>query len=463
MLRERLGPFIDQAAGRLGQPQSFEIARALLLYGLGRRNSEELRRLALQHGITDELYQLKSEFIDRTHYMASVWWRAVFEYFRRCPARNASGPDTHYVDVRVLQEAVAAVRTIKSDRMRRECASDVLLIEAFLTVQDHRQLYRLARATNYATPTELDLLPTVKKLQRYCANLVRRRMRFIIKHDNGLTAQDLENALFEAGLMTLRQYDAETNSLKLLNTAKRGAHNYFVRLVEFYTARCRSRLVRHLQGRTIPYEQDACGTCAWFDVAAPDGKSCVEDGVRPSHRPCRRRSVNNLYHARTISEAYECGNCLYYDRAGGWQKGCVSKDVGPTNRPCRSFELRVAAEQFVSTTSSLDAPVGDAQSGERAALIDFVPAPQPQPVDNEWLEQLLTALPAKQARIVSITLGQPDEHFDAWLSSRTYQSSNRFNDSQLARYACEFVGVELEEMRDVLRQYLTPQRSRGVR
>jgi len=456
MLRERLERFIAQpAVRRLSRRQCHEVVRALLLYGLGRRNSEQLRQLGLKYYITDELYQLKSEFFDRTYYMASIWWRSVFEYFRHVKAPTAAGPDTTYLDIDTLLPAVATIRTIQSDRMRRECAADVLLIEPYLTLDDHHQLYRLARAANYTTPSDLDLLPIVVKLQRYCANLVRRRMRFIVKYDRGLTAQDLENALFEAGLMTLRQFDAEANSLKLLNTAKRGAHNYYVRLVEFYTARCRSRLVRHVEGKTTPYRQHACGTCAWFDVEAPDGKTCQQAGVRPTHQPCRRKRVGNIYHSRTISEAYECGNCFHYDRPGPHAKACVEMDVVPTSRPCRSFDLRIGTDQFVSTTSSLDAPAGE-QSGDRANLIDFVPAPErPQPVENEWLVELLASLPAREARVVRITIGMQDEDFDDWLWSRTYQFTSQFNDCQLARYACEFVGMELEDMRGVLCQYLT--------
>lgn len=459
MLRERLVRLINQPElRRLDHATHAEIVRALLLYSLGRRNSEELRQLSLAHGVTEPLYSFKSQYLDRTHYVASLYWRAVFEYFRAVEAPTADGPATPDMQPPVVELAVQRVRTIKSATLRRECMGDVLLLERFLTLQDHRQLYRLARATSYATPTEYDLLPIVKKLQRYCNGLVRKRMRFLIKHDRGLTAHDLEAALFEAGLVTLHQFDAETNELKLLNTAKRGAHNYFVRLVEYHTAQCRARLVRKQAGKTEPYRQRACGTCAWLDVAAPDGKTCHEAGVKPSYEPCRRKSVTTLYHVRGINEAHACGNCLYYDRAGPVSPGgCLESDVLPWARPCREFVLRIGIEQFVATTASLDAPC--TKTGEDdATLGDFIPAEAPKPHEAEWLDRLLVSLTDDEARVVRITLGFQDQGFERWLWPRTYQSSTELKDGQLARYACEFVGVELDDMKDCLRQHLTVRR-----
>ena len=436
------------------------LVRAVLLYSLGRQNSEQLRQLALRNNVTDELYCFKSDFLDRTYYMAALFWRGVFEYFRRVQTRTADGPDGTELCRQTLEEAIASIRTIKKSE-RYECATDVMLVQAFLPLEDHRELYRLSRATDWATPSEYDLLPIVANLQRYCAGLVRRRMRFIIKHDQGLTAQDLEGALFEAGLMTLRQYDAEfDDGLKLLNTAKRGAHNYYVRLVEFYTAQRRSRLVRHVDGATVPYRQRNCGTCAWFDAfdsVSGDGQTCRQAGVQPSHEPCRRRGVGNVYHGRAITEAHECGNCLYYDRPiPGKQNGtCSAHNRLPTDEVCTEFALRIGVEQYVSTTASLDAPIGDKTEREGVCLIDVVPDEPVEPMEHEGFRMLVEALPPRYARIVNITVGGTDEQFDQWLWSRTYQFSNEFTDQQLARYACEFVGVDMDEVRAMLKQHLT--------
>lgn len=461
MLRTRLVRFINQPAlRRLPSHELASLVRAILLYSLGRRNSEQLRQLALQCQVTDELYEFKSDFLDRTYSMAALFWRSVFEYFKRLKTKTADGPETVELSVETLRQAVAAIKTLKPE-LQHECAGDVMLLQAFLPLDDHRELYRLARATTWATPSDYDLLPIVANLQRYCSALVRRRMRFIIKHDNGLTAEDLEGALFEAGLMTLRQYDAEQNGLKLLNTAKRGAHNYFVRLVEFYTARRRSRLVRHIDGDTTPYELRNCGTCAWLDVKGSDGKTCHQAGVQPVHQPCRRRDVGNLYHARAITELHECGNCLYYDRPiPGKQNGtCSAQNRLPSDPICGEFLLRVGVEQYVATTASLDAPVGDKNQEDRATLIDLLPAEPKEPAVDEWLETLLASLPPLHARVVNITLGGGDEAFDQWLWSRTYQFSSEFTDQQLARYGCEFVGIDVDEVRDALRHHLTARRA----
>lgn len=453
MLRERLVRFLSLPEIRtLPDGAHREIVRALLLYSLGRRNSEQLRQLSLRYRATDAIYQFKSQHLDRTHYVASLYWRVVFEYFRNLKTRTADGPGSVQMVPSVLIGAIEKVRTIDTALVGQECARDVMLLERFLDLDDHRQLYRIARATDYRTPTRHDLLPVIRKLQRYCTTLVRRRMRFILKHDRSMTSHDLETALFEAGLITLHQFDADDNELRLLNTAKRGAHNYFVRLVEYHTAQCRARLVRKTSGATIPYDRRACGTCAWFDVAAPDGKTCRDAGHRPAAEPCRRKGL--VYHVRAISEAHQCGNCLHYDRPGPFdpERSCLDMNVEPTQRPCRNFDLRVGSEQFVTTTASIDAPVRPDRD-DHTTLADFIPAKQTED-EQAWLDGLCDNLTDVEARVVRITLGIDDEGFDRWLYGRTYQHARDLKDQQLARYACEFLGLDLDDMRDVLRQHL---------
>lgn len=457
VLRERLVRFIPEVS-HLPREDQQRIVRSLLWYALGRYDSRDVRELARELGVPDELYRFKSEFLDRTYYMVSVWWRAVLAYFRHLPA--TSQLSTTALDVPTLLRATETVATVEPN-VRRSCAADVALIEAFLTLDDHQHLYRLARALPYATPSDHDLVPIVKKLQRYCASLAYTRMRFIVEHDRALTYDDLRIELFEAGLMTLRHYDAEfSDELKLLNTAKKGAHNHCVRLIEFHTARCRSRLVRHIEQKVVPYRMRRCGTCAWFDARGADSVSCRERGMEASFRPCRAQHFGNLYHARSITGAHECANCIRYD--AGRSDACVMRNVLPTARPCGSFESRVGAEQFIDTTASLDAPLGSSEKRVGGTLLDYLPATSRGDATDEWLEELLERLPADSARVVRITLGLGDAEFDDWLWYETGEPSSTFTDSVLARYACTFVGVTLDVMRDHLRQFLTERVPRSM-
>ena len=459
MLRERIVCFLSEIQ-HLNHWQQHLLVRALLLYGLGRRNSSELRELARQFNVTDPLYKLKSQFFDRTYYMISIYWRVTFEYFRQLPC--VSHLTCTALDPMVLEKAVTSVSTVGSS-MRQACRGDVGLIESFLNLDDHNELYRLARALPYSTPNECDLLPVIKKLQRYCASLAYKRMRFLVEHDRALTFDDLKTELFEAGLMTLRHYDADFHDgLKLLNTAKKGARNYFVRLVEFHTAQCRSRLVRHMDQDIVRYRMRRCGTCGWFDTKDSDGMSCQDRGMYSSYQPCLARWRGNFYHARSITVAEECGNCIHYDENGGL--ACVARNVAPTAQPCKNFELRTSCEHFVDTTASLDAPVGMEDRRERGTLLDLIPAPLIDGGRDAWLTELLEQLPASSARVVRITLGMGDAEFDDWLWYETGQQSCQFADGAIARYACIFVGVTIEMVRDHLRQFLTiPRRARSER
>ena len=138
MLRERLGRFIEQpAVRRLSSDDLSILVRAVLLYSLGRRNSEQLRQLARRYQVTDELYDFKSDFLDRTYYMAALFWRGVFEYFRRYRARTAAGPDHTELCVETLRLAIASIKTIGA-KLQRQCAGDVMLVQAFLPLEDHQ-------------------------------------------------------------------------------------------------------------------------------------------------------------------------------------------------------------------------------------------------------------------------------------------------------------------------------------
>lgn len=441
MLRERIAQLLGQPGlSHLSDRTQRTLVRAILLYLVGRESSEQLRRLSIQHEIAEPFYQFKSTCLDRTHYCASVFWRAVFGYFKHAAPRT--GPTTTQMDPGVAVEV--ANQTSLSAKAQQGCAADLLLLESFLTLQDHQNLHTVALSSIHADPTSQDLVPTINELQRYCTRLVRTRMRFLPDHDNALSIQDLERELFEAALMTLHQYDAEPNRLKLLNTAKRGAKNHCVRLIEFHTAQCRARLVReHTPAK--PYGVSQCGTCAWFDTTGPTGKTCQQAGARPSHQPCRQETSGLLYHARVPNREEQCGNCVHYDTAGPRGAPCVDQDVVPATPVCRHYEARVQVEKYSATTDSLDQPVR--QEGEGGSLIDFIPAPQ---ADPEWVRDLLGSLPERTGRVVQLVLGVHDRSFEEWLWCRTGEDSDQVRDRDLVCYACEFVGVDLAEVRDQL-------------
>ena len=350
MLRARLSRFVAELP--VAPKSKQEITRVILLYLIGRQNANDLREVGRTLGITKDLYDFKSTYLDRNYYTVSQFWRIAFGYFARVPAKTADGPSTTKVHQDSLDEALRAIPTL--DRRQYPGAQDDFTLIEQLTIADHRFLYRLARAVRYETPTDLDLLPLIKQLQKFCRTIAYQKVRFLAQNDFGLSMDDLINELFEIGLLAMRTYDWNHNQLKLLNTVKRSVRNHCVRMIEFHTAQRRARLVQ----------------------------------------------------------------------------------MGP---------------EFQSTTASLNQQLGD----DRTTLLDLIADPclvEEQVVDKQWLGNLLSRVPPKIQRIVSITLGGQDQEFETWLSHEKGHETEDLSDPALAQNACQFLGVPMGDVQTLLRR-----------
>ncbi len=437
MLRRRLGEFLVD----LPRHHHRAFIRLVLLYALGRRTSRDLQVAGREWGCTDALFEFKADFLDRSHYMLSVFWRACFMYFRSIPC-SPGGPDVTSVDFGTLSSVVSSLPV--DGVVARRCCNDVALVEAFLDLREHQALRRIGTAAYFTNPTDQDLRPLVQELYRYCGGLANRKMRFLVNNDPGHTLDDFIVELFEAGLSTLRHYDADSDQpLKLLNFARRGAKNHCLRLIDYHTAQRRARLVR-VSNDPMGYRVKACGTCAWLDCKV-DGESCRDTGVTASAPACPRERV---YHRRNITTEKVCGNCRYYDTPHpGATTSCLSLDRDPREEICPEYHGRGEEQEFIRTTGSIHRQLGDDQRSRQ--LEDVIGRPDPR--DREWIEGLLREVDGEVARVVRITLGIPDEDFEQWLWQHADRGSVGMTDRQVARYACEFCDVALKDVKRVLR------------
>jgi hypothetical protein len=434
MLRRRIGDFL--ASIQVAPQQHELLIRSILLYALGRRNAADLRQLGRQLGIADPLYDLKSTFLDRSYYVVSLWWRVVFRYFRRVGRRQ------HYetIDRQSLDTVLAGLKGV-SRAVVRECEQDLRLLDAYLSDQDKRFLVRVA--LTIGGDEQLDVAPIVDELQRFCHHLAYRKLRFLANNDTGVTLDDLRVEVFEAALATLLHYDAEPNRLKLINTAKRGARNHCMRLIDWHTAQRRTRLLR-VGGEYARYARRACGTCAWYDSRDDAGVTCQDRGVTPALPACRLD--DQVYHARVVTHQQVCGNCRHYDVGDGGHAACLDLNIGPGDQTCPRFEARSHEVEFVPTTQSLDRKFGD--DARDRSLNDVLPAPD-EP-DVQVLTQLTDEVDGATARVVGIIAGMPDQEFDTWVWDRIGRSADDIGEVQTARLACEFVGVSLADVRRTL-------------
>ncbi len=446
-LRDFLYPLSLSTAGEA------RITRAVLLYLNSRANSTHLRQATRELGISDQLYNFKASYLDRSQYTISHYWRASFSYFKHLPVPEGRfGPATTEMHEPSLKRAVESVAAIpRSDK--KDATEDLRLMEDFLTIGDHEKLFITARHLDFESPSDTDLLPIIKKLQRYCGSLAYRKMRFIAQNDCGVSLDDLSAELFEAGLRTLREFDFEFDQeLKLLNTAKVGAKNHCLRLIDFYTTQKRNRIVK-IGERSPRPRVTACGNCAFFNAKVNSQASCSTQGVMPADKPCSQEG--RVFHPRVITTEEVCGNCKHYDqKMEGAYRTCLSINIGPKEEACRLFEPRVPEQEYASTTASLDQPIYDRDNGTSMTLldnqVDDSPNHEDETVNDEWTQDLLSRVPVNMQRVIKIVLGHVDDEFDRWLWGRTEKTPDSLTERQLARYACEFSSIPIKTVQSAL-------------
>ena len=242
MLKEQLFLFLISLPQHITTAQRQRILKTILLYCLGRRNALELRCLAREFSITDELYRFKAEFLDRSYWTISVFWRIVLKYFQNLQYRHADGVLDNIIDADLVRKVAKKIPAVTAQEIQA-CVDDARLLE-MLDKEEHQKLFRL-RTARFESPADIDLVPIVTKLRKFCRWLAARELRFIEKYDASLTMADLIAELFEAALVTLRNYDHEyTNAAKIYNFARVGVQNHCVLMQQYHTRQRRGRVVK---------------------------------------------------------------------------------------------------------------------------------------------------------------------------------------------------------------------------
>lgn len=445
MIRTRLFELLQNVneTSSLDTESNQKIKRATLLYCMGRRNSADFRMLGKDLGIVEPLFNFKSSFLDRTHYTISLYWRAAFAYFRYLDCKPA-GPDEIWVDQATVHKAIKHVPQLNTPELRDGCDHDLHLMEDCLDVEDQRSLFRLSRSAHYRDLDSQDFYSLTKDLQRYAAGITYHNARFLTRNDYGLSLTDLQNEVFEAGLRTMYQYDSDDDMLRLLNTAKRGAYNHMIIMLEHHTAKRRRRLARVTEPPKPTTK--ACGTCDWFDCKV-NGESCRDKNVLPSQRRC---TSGHRYKAHKYTEEEICVNCQFYDEKHSMVKNpCAKMDQDPKARPCMAFELKATQlGEYSQTLTSLDSPVKGYEDTAMIDLLETDQVTQEQEMSRqEWLQSFYNASDGDLKRITNILLGEADSEFERWLHDRTGKSPDDLQKTALARQACKFMGITIGQLR----------------
>jgi hypothetical protein len=194
------------------------IYRSTLKYSLNIIKSKDLKIIAKQHGVINQIICLKKNFLDSNYYMLSKFWRGVWWYSISNNAVESS--DKYQVPI-----------------------DDILLAKEFLTSEDFNELKKINQDSPENQFSEKDKLRLLNKIIPYINGIVRRKLGFIAKYDSALGTPDLIGELVAEAVRVIHHYDY-LNEEKLLNYARRSVHNAAMNIVGARTTSSRQRIVR---------------------------------------------------------------------------------------------------------------------------------------------------------------------------------------------------------------------------
>jgi len=221
MLKERLVELFIVDIPSISFNGATEITQAIILYSLHIIKSSDLSKIAEKHGAKSQVLKFKKEFLDKTEYMISKFWRAIFAY--------AKG---------TMPSVIA--QKFKVDEI------DIWLVIGHLNPEQLDQIKAKSEIKSYVEyPKKTDKL--VKTLQDYC-NILARKLSFVINNDHGIDLNDIKTEILISGITAMLHADWSSDNKYILNYAKKAMWNSTVSLIKFHTAEKRSRLKRTVEG-----------------------------------------------------------------------------------------------------------------------------------------------------------------------------------------------------------------------
>ena len=226
-LRNVIANFIQDNCPKASGEAVEEISRAIIGYVLYVTTADRLKSVLRSHvGIDshDAVYSLK-RYLDTSNYTVSRFWRALFAWGRGT-------------------KMCVAARQFNVDKGDLKYAKDML------SKRQRLSIITRAKHTQYIEhPNNALMENIVKEVKKYCAFLVRKKLYFILKSDHGTDYDGLLTDLLIAAISVVHGYDDQiADEKKMLGYAKKAAHNYAIRLIEYHTAQKRRRLYNDGEG-----------------------------------------------------------------------------------------------------------------------------------------------------------------------------------------------------------------------
>lgn len=319
------------------------------------------------------------------------------------------------------------LHSISSEGMESVSKKYEIHLEDLLFFWNHLDLETKHLIVQKASVTYLGFLskPEVdsicEALWRYCAYLTSKHLTFLFKNDPGIERQDVIQELWLEAVKMIRLYEHLGDEKKIRNYVYKGVHNQMCKYIKEHTKAEKARVVRIYK----PKPKKVCGNCAykrklWYHEKLKKNITCF--GVADNEYPC---------------EFYKKGKkiIVFEDTIPEYQATVLSLD-------------RYEVDQ--NEKINLHGLISDGEN-----LVD-------QTLGDAFIRTLVQKVPYKVQLFLEIIVDEAiTTRFEKYLRDKWNTSidsliyidsrgNKRVNYPDLAWFASQYVGLDLEEIKNII-------------
>ena len=190
------------------------VVEATILYILKLLPSQTYKKIAIRNGVGTYIRHLRNN-IDTCEYFSQFLWKAIYDWTKGNPP-----------------SLVAKKYNVQED--------DIWFCIDWLTDSNIDRIEKKAETTSYSAK-KMDKKKYLKELEPVAKKLVQRKLRFLLKYDPSLSADDLKNDLLTNSMAVINHYGFEDHN-QMLNFTKKAMHKFLINKIKHYQADKRARI-----------------------------------------------------------------------------------------------------------------------------------------------------------------------------------------------------------------------------
>jgi len=250
MIQERFESIYTDSGKDLEKKNYETGLRMTYRYTLGTLHPTTFRK-KLSEIIGREHFDQIRALLVNTDYCVRCFWKAFYDHIGGGVSAIIAS-DTHEVDIQ-----------------------DILRAKELVPIEEQgyiKKYYSLYNTSTYLSDDEIMLI--MKSVKNTVNLLTFKKLSFLT--NDFYTESDLQGELLAEAIKLIKYYEGLPEK-HLINSVKKGIHNYAMRIIEFRTARCRNRLNSEIGKTTLSLDQENEDEQCLYDTVSSQEKNPLEN------------------------------------------------------------------------------------------------------------------------------------------------------------------------------------------